>query len=225
MRSLIVSQPNAAAGGNAASVTLDAATLATLQKALKDQKSLIRADAISFLATTKDAKYADIYLSALNDQSYTVIDNAAEALGETKSPKAYDALLKLSQADSWRSRLRRAGLTGLAALGDKRAFETGYKFATDKNQTPSVRSAALGVVGATGKGDARTYPLIFAQFKKSLDANEFQGIISGINAIAALGDPRGQEAFDLMKTKFKSNPNAMNFINNLETKFKAGIGK
>ena len=205
--------------------TLDAATVATLQKAAKDENSLVRASAISLLGTTKDAKFADLYLAALNDQSYGVIDSAAQALGETKSPQAYDALMKLTAADSWHGRIRSAGLTGLAESGDKRAFDVGYKFATDKNQIPRVRATALEIVGATGKGDPRAYPLIFEQFKKSLDANEFQGIFSGANAIIRLADPRGQEAFDLMRVKFKNQPNAIPFIERLETQFKAAVGK
>jgi hypothetical protein len=83
----------------------------------------------------------------------------------------------------------------------------------------------LEVVGATGKGDARAYPLIFDQFKKAFDANNIQGIINGLNAITKIADPRGQQAFDMMKEKFKGNPNALNFINGLETQFKAAIGK
>jgi hypothetical protein len=90
---------------------------------------------------------------------------------------------------------------------------------------PNVRTTALTVVGATGKGDPRAYPLIFSQFKQALDANNFQGIFSGAQAIAKLGDPRGQEAFDLMKTKFKGQANFLNFVSFLENQFKAAIGK
>ena len=224
IRSLVVSpQPNPLA--EPAAVTFDAATIATLQKASKDENSLVRANAVAFLGATKDVKYADLYMAALNDQSYTVIDNAAISLGATKSPQAYDALMKLTATDSWHGRIRIAGLTGLAALGDKRAFDAGYKFATDKNQIPRVRSTALAIVGATGKGDPRAYPLIFEQFKRSLDANEFQGIFTGLSAIIRLSDPHGQEAFDLVKEKFKNQANILGFATQLEKQFKASLGK
>jgi aminopeptidase N len=224
IRILLVPPPTAP-GADPVAAKVDDATIQLLLKAAKDQNSLTRADAISFLGATRDAKYVDIYLTALNDRSYGVIDQAALALANTKSPQAYDALTKLMSTPSWKGRTQIAALSGLAGLGDKRAFDAGYKAATDKTLLPNVRSAALTVVGATGKGDPRAYPLIFEQFKQALDANNFQGIFSGIQAIAKLGDPRGQEAFDLMKTKFKDQANFMVFINNLETQFKAAQQK
>jgi aminopeptidase N len=197
---------------SAPAVVLDDATTQVLLKAAKDAQSMVRADAISLLGATRDAKYADLYLAALGDQSYSVIDQAALALAKTKDARSYDALVKLTAAPSWKGRIQIAGMRGLADLGDKRAFDLAYKTATDKMQMPNVRTTALTVVGATGKGDPRAYPLIFSQFKQALDANNFQGIFSGAQAIAKLGDPRGQEAFDLMKTKFKGQANFLNFV-------------
>ncbi len=204
---------------------LDDATVSVLQTAAKDQNSLVRAAAFEALGATGDAKYAGLYLSALNDPSYTVVDNAAGALGATKDAKAYDALVKLTNTDSWHGHLRNAGLNGLAALGDKRAFETAYKFANDPNQLPTVRSKALEVIGETGKGDQRAFPLIFENFKKSLEANSFQNLFNSVNAIVKLGDPRGQQAFDLLKTKYKDNQQIMGYVAYFEAKFKAASGK
>ena len=118
-----------------------------------------------------------------------------------------------------------AGLQGLAELGDKRSFEIGYKIATDPSLSRSIRSNALAVVGATGKGDPRAYPLIFEQFKKAADATNFQGMINGLNAIIRIADPRGQEAFDLLKTKFKDQQGILQFVMSFEQRFKAAIGK
>lgn len=108
-------------------VKLDEATAQAFVKAAKDPNSLTRADAIEFLGATGDPKYADLYLSALNDQSYTVIDKAAVALAKTKSPKAFDALAKLTNTKSWKERIKIAGLRGLLVLGDKRAEGLGLK--------------------------------------------------------------------------------------------------
>ena len=206
-------------------IKLDDATAQTLVKAAKDEKSLVRADAIGLLGDTSDAKYADIYLNAVNDQSYGVIDKAAIALAKTKNPKAYDALLKLSNTDSWKGRVKIAGLNGLAELGDKRAFDLAYKTATDKSQMMVVRTSALAVVGETGKGDARAYPLIFESFKSSLEKNEFQNLFNEVQAIIKLSDPRGQEAFDMLKEKFKGQDRILGFVNLLEAQFKAGLKK
>ncbi len=117
---------------------LDPATLNALATAAKDKNSLVRAAAIEVLGATKNAKYADIYATALNDQSYAVIDAAAVALANTKDNRAYDALNKLVNADSWKDRVRLAGLNGLSALGDKRALDAGFKIPPDSMPTPSA---------------------------------------------------------------------------------------
>jgi aminopeptidase N len=203
---------------------LDDATTQMLLKAAKEKQPLIRADAIALLGASKDAKYADLYLEALNDRSYGVIDAAATALGLTKSPKAYDALVKLTTITSWKGRIESAGLNGLAALEDKRGFETSLKFVSDKTKNLNARHAALKVVGATGKGDPRAFPVIFDQFKVSLAATDFNGIFNTIQGIIKLGDPRGQEAFDMLRAKFKNQANIIGFVNFLESQFKAAVG-
>jgi len=66
------------------------------------------------------------------------------------------------------------------------------KFANDKNLAPSIRSSALTVVGATGKGDPRAYPLIFDQFKRAADANDFQSMANSLVGIAKTYRGQGQ---------------------------------
>ena len=191
----------------------------------KDKEGVIRGEAIELLGETQDKKYASIFLPALEDRSYEVIDQAALAIARVKDPRAFEALNKLTQVKSWRGRVMSAGLHGLAELGDKRAFDTGYKIATDPNQPRNIRTVALSIVGTTGKGDPRAFPLIFEQFKKSLDANNVPNMLNSIDAIIKISDPRGQQALDLLKVRYKDNPGVMQTIGNLETEFKAGVGK
>ena len=200
----------------------DAATVNALIVAAKDSNSLIRAAAISGLGLTKEAKYSEIFLAALNDKSYGVIDAASTALARTKDAKYYTALAKLVETDSWKDRVRLAGLNSLAALGDKRALETGFKYA-DKTYPTAVRSNALGILAATGKGDTRVYPLLSENFKKSLADNDFQSTFNGLQSFIRLADPRGQEAFDSVKEKFKTQANLLGFVNQLESQFKKAI--
>jgi aminopeptidase N len=217
--------PDPLPGQDRPAFKLDGAVEAALVRLAKDPKSVIRGDAIELLGETQEKKYADIFLPALNDQSYEVIDQAALALARVKDPRALDALTKLTATKSWKGRVMIAGLNGLAELGDKRAFETGYKIATDSSVSRNIRTNALAVVGATGKGDPRAFPLIFEQFKKAMEVSSFQGMINGMNALVKVADPRGQEAFDLVKKKFKDQPGALNFIAGFEARFKAAIGK
>ena len=217
--------PDPKPGQERAAFKLDAPAEAAVLRLAKDKESLIRADAIELLGETQDKKYANVFMPALNDPSYSVIDNAATAIARIKDPAAFEALSKLAKTPSWKGRIMTAGLNGLAELGDKRAFDIGYKIATDASIPKNQRTVALAVVGATGKGDPRAYPLIFAEFKSAYDANNIGGIVNGLAAIAKIGDPRGQEAFDLMKTKFKDNPGAMQFIAAQEAQFKAASGQ
>lgn len=187
----------------------------------KDKQSLIRGEALRLLGETKDKKYADLFIAGLNDQSYFVIDESATALGRVGDPRAYEALVKLTNTPSWKGRIQAAGLTGLAELGDKRALEIGLKAANDKSLSTNLRTTALRIVASAGKGDPRAYPLIFAEFKKAYDASNVGGIVNSILAIVKLGDPRGQEAIDMLKTKFKDNPGAMQFVAAQEAALKA----
>ena len=84
-----------------------------------------------------------------------------------------------------------------------------------------LRTAALVVVGKTGKGDPRAYSLIFEKFKSAFDSGNIQGIQNGIVAIVKLGDPRGQEAIDMLKAKFKNNAGAMQWLASQEVALKA----
>ncbi len=215
--------PDPPRGQERVTPTFDALVEPAIMRLTKDSRSLIRGEAIRLLGETKDSKYADLMLPGLTDQSYFVIDESAMALGKTKDARVYDAIFKLTTTPSWKGRIQIAGLDGLAELGDKRAFDVSFKIYTDKTHAMGVRAAALDVIGATGKGDPRAYPLIFERFKAAYEANNIQEIVNVIQTIVRLGDPRGQEAFDMFKTKFKDNPRLMQFVAVQEALFKAAI--
>lgn len=213
------------AGMPTGKVTIDDATTAALLNTAKDENAPTRGDAIEFLGYSNDPKHAAVYLSALSDRSYYVIDRAALALAKTKDKRAYDALIKLLPAPSWKGRVQIAAMNALAELGDKRTLETAFKYAQDGSQPIAVQSAALKIIGAEGKGDKRAFPLIFEAFKTALANNEFQALFDSTSAIVKLADPRGQEAFDLLKTKFKDAPQFMGYITFFESQFQAAIKK
>jgi len=215
--------PDPTPGQERAKAVLPANVEAVTVKLTKDPESGIRGDALRLLGETQDPKYAPMFVAALNDRSYNVIDNASNALAATKAPTAYDALVKLVGEQSWKGRIQVAGLNALADLGDRRAFDSAYALTQDKNVPVNVRTAAGAVVGTTGKGDPRAYPLVFDQFKKAYDSNNVANLIASIQAIIKVADPRGQEAFDMLKTKFKDNANALNAIGQYEAQFKAAL--
>ncbi|MDQ2976252.1 MAG: HEAT repeat domain-containing protein [Acidobacteriota bacterium] len=181
-----------------------------LLAATKDPKPRVRARVIKSLASTKDTSLASVYLPFLNDQSYAVIAEAARALGQTKSPVAYDALVKLVDTPSWRDNIRAAALTGLAATGDKRALELGFRYVAVGN-SQAVRAAALGILGATGKDDPRTFPLLSDMFKQAFARGQFGLIFAAAEALVTLGDQRGLAAFEEVG-KQAGNPQIQGFL-------------
>jgi aminopeptidase N len=217
--------PDPPRGQERPAAVYDANVLDAYTRLTKDPQSLIRSDAIKNLGETKDAKYAGLYLSALDDRSYAVIDQAALALARTKDPRAMDALVKLTNTPSWKGRIQNAGLNGLAELGDSRGFETGFRMATDKSLPMNVRTTALRLVAATGKGDQRAFPLIFEKFKYALATGNQQGMINTTLAIIKIADPRGQQVFDMLRARFKDQPNIMSQVDFYEAQFKAALGK
>lgn len=127
---------------------------AALLAATKDTDARVRTAALSSLGARTEAALADLYLEHLNDQSYATVRAAAIALAQTKSPLAYDALVKLAQQSSWRNVVCVAALDALAILGDRRAVEIGTTFAA-QGQPLAVRRAASSLLASIAKGEAR----------------------------------------------------------------------
>nr|MBK9653242.1 HEAT repeat domain-containing protein [Bacteroidota bacterium] len=212
---------------------MDDETISMLLAGIKKDESWTRAALINFLGTTKDEKYVDIYLNALNDKSDRVINTAAIALGKTKSAKAFDALSKLVDKPSMKSQSLLCALSGLKELGDPRGYDIAYKALSDLTlprwRLPDFsiwdyRVFAVQLIASLGKShDA--FPVVFERFKKSMNENDVEGIFNNVILIINLADPRGKEAFELLKTKFKNDTKLISAINNYEAQFMEAIKK
>ena len=212
-------------------MALEEATIAMLLAVIKNDKAWTRMTAINFLGMTREPKFADLYISYLNDDSDRVINAAAIALVKSKSPKAFDALAKLVNKPSWKNQSLMSSLVGLKELGDPRGFDIAFNALSDlkllrwRLPTPPVwdlRVFAAETIAALGKSEA-AYPMIFERFKKSLAENDLEGIFNNIVLINKLADPRGQEAFDLLKTKFKGDSETLKAAQSYEAQFKESI--
>jgi aminopeptidase N len=221
----------------------DEPTITLLLDLIKNNESWLKASAINTLGMTKDAKYTDIYLNALNDKSDRVVNAAANALGKTKSPKAFDALVKLPSKPSWKSQSLISALNGLQQLGDPRGADLALKALADAKlprwwlavPTWDYPIAAAQTLVSLGKGtvtqgrdddiSVKGYPIILERFKKAVEDNDDNDIFSNTLLIALLGDPRGQEVFDILKVKYKDDANAMIAVNQYETQFKEALKK
>jgi len=193
-----------------------------LLAATRDENARVRAKAVTSLAATKDPGLADAYQRLLNDPSYGVIRAAATALGQTKTPAAYDSLIKLADIFSWRDTIRASALNGLAALGDKRAMELGFKYYAAPNQ-PAVRSAALALLGSTGKDDPRTFEILSNTLNEAYERRNFGLLFGAAEAIVSLGDQRGLAIFQELSRKASNSPQIVSAISGFESRLRAKL--
>ena len=197
-------------------------TREALLAATRDKNARVRARAVSSLAAIKDPSLANVYLQLLSDPSYAVIRAATVALGETKGPSAYEALTKLVDTPSWRDTIRASALSGLEALEDKRALDLGFKYSAAGNAN-GVRASALGLVGAVGKDDPRTFPLITATMNEGFERRNFALMFGAADALVSLGDERGLVIFQEMIKKAGVSPQIVSGLSAFEARLRAKL--
>jgi aminopeptidase N len=128
------------------------------------------------------------------DPSYFVEAAAAEALGKTRTPGAYEQLVALLDRPSWNETVRAGVFAGLGELGEARAAELAAAWMLDRKRPMDVRQAAAGGLAALarthrlGEGEART-KAIDAACAALDDPWEMVAFIA-LGAITAFGDPR-----------------------------------
>jgi HEAT repeat protein len=169
-------------------------TRAGLLEAVKDKDSRIRREAIKGLNAFKDEKLADRYISTINnDPSYFTIAEAAKALGQTGSERAFDVLSNTVKQESWQGIVRAGAISGLAALKDPRALEVGVKYIAGGNP-PAVRVAAIEVLSQVGKGNDKAFELLLAALKDPSLQIQF----TAIQALGQIGDARAIPALETL---------------------------
>lgn len=217
---------------------LDEATIATLLEIIKRDRSWLRASAIGLLGLTTDQKYADIYLNALNDESFRVINSAAIALGKirNRTPEqarnAFDALVKLKDKPSMKSQTMISALAGLKQMGDPSGYDIAFAALSDIKRprwrlpgSPpywDYRDFAADTIKSLGQ-NTLAYPLVFERLKTAVTENDTEGAFYNVILIINLADPRGQEAFDLLKEKYKNDANKIQAVEQYETQFKQSL--
>lgn len=201
-----------------------------LKEVIEQEKSWLKSTAISILGRTADAKFTDIYIQSLKDESDRVINSAAIALGKTKSPKAFEVLMNLENQKSWKNQNRISALNGLQQLGDTRATDYVLNCIKDNNSprwylaTPvwDYPFAAVNTLVALGKADW-AYPILLERFKNSLIDDDLNDIVQNVQLINLLKDKRATEIYTLLKEKFKVDSDVMNAVNMYEEQYQEGL--
>ena len=209
----------------------DQATAELLISLIKREKCWVKAAALSSLGMTNDPQYADLYVSCLADTSDRVVNAAAVALGKTKSPQAFEALVKLKDRPSWKNQSLMHCLTGLAQLGDARAEAIALAALADNRSPrwflgnawdyPFVATQTLATLGKTEKA----YPILLERFNLAMQENNSDDIFHQVLLTVTLGNPQGLEIFAPLKSRYQNDPNAMNAILAFEEQLNAAAGK
>lgn len=209
----------------------DPTTTALLVSLVKKESSWVKAAALSSLGMMCDAKYADLFIFCLADSSDRVVNAAAVALGKTKSPRAFEALLKLKARPSWKNQSLMHCLAGLAQLGDARAEEIALAALVDNRSPrwflgnawdyPFVAAQTLAALGSTEKA----YPILLERFNLAMNAQNIDDIFHQVLLIVTLANPQGLEIFARLKNKYQNDENAMFAIQAFEEQLKAATAK
>ncbi|MFZ1688134.1 MAG: M1 family aminopeptidase [Flavobacteriales bacterium] len=205
----------------------DAATVDLLKGAIDRERSWNRAAAIALLGLSNDPAYAGLYIDHLKDESDRVVNAAAIALGRSKSPLAFDALMHLKVKPSWKNQSLISTLYGLQALGDPRGAGIALDALKDANAAPrwtlatpvwDFRIAAAQTLVALGKG-TDGWPIVEARYRASLAESDINDIFSNVLLIATLGDVRGRPVFAELRQRFKDDANAVTAVDTYEKQF------
>ncbi len=211
-------------------LSLDTPTENMLLETIEKEESWVKSSAVWFLGMTKDPKYADLYIDLFDDWSDRVTNAAAIALGKTKSPLAFDALLELQHKPSWKNQSLISALNGLQWLEDQRGVELALRSLKNneaKHWTLSTpiwdhrlsASNTLFALGEVSKG----YDFIFQQLKSAVKEEDLNDVIYNAMQIVNLGDPRGEEAFKFLKNSYEGNKRNLDIISNLENQFQSKL--
>lgn len=205
-------------------VIFDDVTKKLLLSMAETEKSWLKASVIFSLGMSKDTNLVNLYLKNLDDESFRVINSAANALGKSKSQRAFAALEKLTQKPSMKSQSLLCAFNGLKELGDSKAFDIYYNTLKDSTllrwRLPNFsiwdyRVWAVTNIVALGRA-AATYPLLRQRFDTALRENNTDGIFNITLLLVALGDERAKDIFPILKEKFKNDANALKGIATFE---------
>ncbi len=206
-------------------------TISMLTNVIKTDTAWIRVAAISMLGNTKDSIYFPLYERYLSDVSDRVINAAANAIGKTKSAKAFSVLVQLKDKPSWKNQSLISTLNGLRELGDSRGIPIALAALSDSAAgarwtlaTPvwDYRLAAAYTLVALNAAE-QAYPIVYNKFIISLEENDINDIFSNVLLMNTLAVQQGKEIYVLLNEKYKQDEYMMSVVAQYETQFLSAI--
>lgn len=211
---------------------IDEEMIALLMELIAKERSWLKSAAITILGNSKDPQFAKVYLNSLNDLSDRVINSAAIALGKTKSPLAFDALMLLENQKSWKNQNRISALNGLEQLGDDRAVPYVLACLSDQQSsrwylattTWDYPFAAVQTLQSLQKASLG-FPILWERFVKSLEENDLNDIFQNVQLLNALKDERVQDIYPLLQEKFKNETVILEAVDFYKSQFLQGLNE
>ena len=182
-----------ALGGTKASAARDALVAAAGQGDSKVRRAVAAALG-QFPDDAEAARALGTMLSGKGDASYYVQAAAAEALGRTRTPGAYEVLTGVLGRPAHNDVITVGALTGFAHLRDLRAIDLLLDY-TSWGRHQNARRAAVDALGALGPlADEPTRLRTRERLEGLLDDRWLRVQLSAIGALAALKDARAVPA-------------------------------
>jgi aminopeptidase N len=138
------------------------------------------------------------------DPSYFVEGAAAQALGQTRTSGAFDALVAASDRPSWNEVIREGVFQGLAAMGDPKAAPVlvGFLARTNSIQARAAAARALGALASDHRldsGEARQQ--VVQGLMGTLDDPWPPARGSAARALASMRETSALDALDQMASR------------------------
>lgn len=211
----------------ATAARLDSATLSMLHTIIRREGSWNRAAALTFLGTTRDPQYAGLYRQYFSDTSDRVVNAAAVALGKSKSPEAFDALIQLKNKPSWKNQSLISALNGLKALEDPRGAELALAALSDRHgihwtlATPvwDYRLAAAETLATFGRGD-EAYSMVFQRLQAACREEDENDVFSNVLLVVTLGAKQGADMFDWLRQQYAGKAEMLAYVAKYEDLWK-----
>jgi aminopeptidase N len=147
------------------------------------------------LGTWRDAEVASALLALRDDPSYFVVASALHALGKTRDPRAFDALVAGLATRSWNEVIAGGAARGLAELADPRALPLLVE-AVGPSRPEPLRRAAVGALARLGTLVDATRTEAVATVERVLADPAYLVRVAAYSAAERLEDARLLPALD-----------------------------
>jgi aminopeptidase N len=195
-------------------------------------RTWLRAAALQLLSTTRRADLAPLYIAHLRDPSDRVINAAAQALGQSKSALAFEALTALPAHPSWKQQSLISALNGLRELGDARAVPLALQALADVQlprwtlstpvwNTHFIACDTLLALGAADQG----LPIVLKRLEAALAEGDVNDIFSAADLAVRLGQPQAAAVFAPLRQRFAGDAALLAAVDALQARLNTALAK